>query len=138
MTWIRSSFPVLNGPSLRLAACGGMGPTAAPAENSVQAAACNISSNANGHDSEATADENGINRGFAASTCADDEVERAIHQAISACQYPELRWIQFHCRPQIVVLQGTVSSFYMKQMAQEIIRRAIPSRRIENRLQVAS
>lgn len=138
MTWIRSSFPVLTGPSLRLAACGGIGPTADPAENSIQAAGRNTSPSANDPQSEAIADENGINSGFAASTCADDDVERAIHQAISACQYPELRWIQFHCRPQKVVLQGTVSSFYMKQMAQEIIRRAIPSRRIENRLQVAS
>lgn len=57
--------------------------------------------------------------------------------ALQNCPYQEVRRIAVEFPTSDVIrLQGAISSYYLKQMAQEIVRKAVPQCRIENRLQV--
>jgi hypothetical protein len=73
-------------------------------------------------------------------TCEDSAERSAIHvkidESFSACKYPELRKIRILHSPSKVTLKGSVSCYFMKQMAQEILRKTAPQLLVENRLQV--
>jgi hypothetical protein len=56
---------------------------------------------------------------------------------LSASPLPELRRLVVHTSEQEVVITGRVSSYYMKQLAQESVRCAIGCRKLLNRVVVA-
>jgi len=56
---------------------------------------------------------------------------------LSQSRYPQVREVDISLTSKGVVLTGTVSSFYMKQMAQETLRSLNGDHRICNELKVA-
>lgn len=58
-------------------------------------------------------------------------------QVLSESPLPELRRLIVSTTDQEVILRGRVSSYYLKQLAQEAIRCAIGDRRLVNEVQVA-
>ena len=66
----------------------------------------------------------------------DDTAERA-WQHIANSPYRELQRISCATDNGVLVLNGQVSSFYLKQVAQEIARKAEGVHAIANRLEVA-
>jgi osmotically-inducible protein OsmY len=66
------------------------------------------------------------------STGLIDRIDQAIHSS------PHLSRRRFHLEADsgVVRLQGTVDSYYQKQMAQEAIRHVEGVRQIDNQLQV--
>ncbi len=75
------------------------------------------------------------------SQVSDQSQNEILQQAIAArlgdCGHPGLRRVHVIVDNQRVVLSGTVSSYYMKQMAQETARQACPTRKVYNDLDVA-
>lgn len=65
-------------------------------------------------------------------------MEVQIRQALLSTGYAQLRQIQFRLRNSTVTLTGVVESFYMKQLAQECIKKVIGNHRVANRLEVKS
>jgi len=59
-----------------------------------------------------------------------------VDQAIATNPYLAGRKLRFETAGNRVVLQGTVGSFFQKQMAQEALRRVVGVERIENHLEV--
>ncbi len=62
----------------------------------------------------------------------DDRVRRQLQNST----YQQLRTIDFHCHCGTLTLQGTVSSFFLKQAAQETLNRLPGVEQIDNRLVV--
>jgi len=60
-----------------------------------------------------------------------------LHQALSSSPHLLGRKLEFETTSGVVVLRGTVTSFYQKQMAQEAVRRVDGVEMIDNRLHVA-
>lgn len=60
-----------------------------------------------------------------------------VHGALSDNLYLPSKHLRIEASDGLVRLQGTVRSFYQKQMAQELLRRVDGVERIENQLQVA-
>ena len=60
-----------------------------------------------------------------------------LHQALSSNPHLLGRKLEFETTSGVVVLRGTVNSFYQKQMAQEAVRRVDGVEMIDNRLHVA-
>lgn len=56
---------------------------------------------------------------------------------LSTSPLPELRRLVVHESDEEVVITGRVSSYYMKQLAQEAVRSVIGPRRLLNRVVVA-
>jgi hypothetical protein len=50
---------------------------------------------------------------------------------------PDLRLIQVQETAEEIILEGEVSSFYLKQLAQESIRTALGEKRLRNRVTVS-
>ncbi len=71
---------------------------------------------------------------FMTTACAG-LAERVDH-AISTNPYLAGRKLRFETAGSRVVLQGTVGSFFQKQMAQEVLRRVDGVEQIENHLEV--
>jgi len=67
-----------------------------------------------------------------------DTLVEQVQSAILTNPYLAGRKLRFEAEPQAgrVVLQGTVGTFYQKQMAQEALRRIDGVREIENQLEV--
>lgn len=57
-------------------------------------------------------------------------------QRLSQSPYRELKGISCGIKNGVLVLRGQVSSFYLKQLAQEIVRRADGVQAIANQLEV--
>lgn len=55
---------------------------------------------------------------------------------LSSSPMPELRRLDVEASDDAVVLSGRVSSFYLKQMAQECVRTAAAGRKLVNRVEV--
>ena len=55
---------------------------------------------------------------------------------LSECGQPELRRLCVTETEESVVLEGHVSRFYLKQLAQEVVRSATEGRRLINRVSV--
>lgn len=62
-----------------------------------------------------------------------DQVQDALHNS----PYLSSRQFRVIASDGLVRLEGTVGSFYQKQMAQELLRRVDGVERIENQLQVS-
>ncbi len=73
----------------------------------------------------------------ATSLCPNEPIlDKLVDEALNTSPHFSRRRVQFETLEGAVVLRGTVSSYYHKQMAQEILRRVDGVRRIENRLEV--
>jgi len=59
-----------------------------------------------------------------------------VRGALSKSPYLSPRHVQVEATDGNIRLEGTVSSFYQKQMAQELVRRVDGVERVENQLQV--
>ncbi|MGL4423052.1 MAG: BON domain-containing protein [Gemmataceae bacterium] len=57
-------------------------------------------------------------------------------QALTRSSQPELRRLVVKADPDVIVLTGNVSSFYLKQLAQETVKLAASGRRIINNVVV--
>jgi osmotically-inducible protein OsmY len=66
----------------------------------------------------------------------DDLVSVRVQRALAQSGYPDLRRLQCECQQGIVQLQGTVGSYFLKQMAQATAARIDGVKRIDNRLRV--
>ena len=60
-----------------------------------------------------------------------------VHCAIATNPYLAGRKLRFEAEQGRVILQGTVSTYFQKQMAQEALRRIDGIREIENQLEVS-
>ena len=60
----------------------------------------------------------------------------AIVTALRSSPYPPLRSILCSERGGILMLQGSVPSYYLKQLAQECVRGAVHGRTLRNRVEV--
>jgi len=58
--------------------------------------------------------------------------------ALARSGYRELRETKCEISNRVVTLRGTVSSYFMKQLAQETVRRADPGHLVRNLLRVES
>lgn len=55
---------------------------------------------------------------------------------LAASGYPSLRNVHCQCRDGVMVLSGTVRSYYLKQMAQTVAGKTDGVGRVENQLEV--
>jgi osmotically-inducible protein OsmY len=60
-----------------------------------------------------------------------------VHGALTSSPYLSAKHFRIEAADGLVRLEGTVGSFYQKQMAQEVLRRVDGVERIENQLQVS-
>ena len=67
---------------------------------------------------------------------ATNPLERLISKTIETHPHLKLRGVRFETEAGRVVLRGTVSSYYHKQMAQEVVRRLDGVDQVENHLEV--
>lgn len=67
---------------------------------------------------------------------AESSLDSRISVAIEKNPHLKRRKVHFEAREGCVVLRGSVSSYYQKQMAQESLRRVQGVERIENQLEV--
>jgi hypothetical protein len=57
-------------------------------------------------------------------------------EVLTASPLPQLRRLEVTVNEGVVVISGKVSSYYLKQLAQETIRPALGDRRLLNRVEV--
>jgi osmotically-inducible protein OsmY len=69
-------------------------------------------------------------------TSSQQTLAHRIDQAIQASPFVSGRTLRFETDGSRVVLQGSVQSFFQKQMAQEAIRRIAGVEQIDNHLEV--
>jgi osmotically-inducible protein OsmY len=67
---------------------------------------------------------------------AESTLDTLITSTIEKSPYLKLRNLRFETQAGRVVLRGTVSSYYHKQMAQEVLRRVDGVEQVENHLEV--
>ena len=75
-------------------------------------------------------------KGLATMSAIDDSLDSLISNTIQKHPHLKRRRVHFETQEGRVVLRGTVSSYYQKQMAQEAVRRVQGVDSIENRLEV--
>ncbi len=63
-------------------------------------------------------------------------VELCPAEVLAISPMPELRKLVVETDEGVVILSGRVSSFYLKQMAQECVKPAVAGRRLVNRVVV--
>jgi len=68
---------------------------------------------------------------------SDVQIPTSPIDLLTASPIPELRKLEVTETEGEVVITGRVSSFYIKQLAQESIRSAVAGRRLQNRVIVA-
>lgn len=70
-------------------------------------------------------------------TCdADQRLLENVQNVLSQSAYPQLREIRCQCHEGAITLQGRVPSYYLKQVAQQLIRPLPHLARIYNQLEV--
>jgi hypothetical protein len=67
-----------------------------------------------------------------------DNLSSRVQHCLRTSRYPELHHVSCHWHNETVVLSGHVSTFYMKQVAQTLIRGIDGVTRIDNRITVNS
>ena len=67
----------------------------------------------------------------------ENNLESQVHSAITNSPYITQPYFRFEAHDGKVVLRGVVKSYYHKQMAQEVLRRADGVEEIENHLEVS-
>lgn len=68
----------------------------------------------------------------------DTKIERAIAKQFDTCPYREVRNVEIFFSDGLVHLQGVLSSFHLKQIAQTLVQRVAGVERIENCIEVAT
>ena len=68
----------------------------------------------------------------------DTRIQAQVLLALHTCGYEQLRAVRPQCRQGFVVLQGTISTYYLKQVAQEIVCSLAEVRGVVNDLRVRS
>lgn len=68
--------------------------------------------------------------------CMDERILDQVRRALHHCGYEQLRRLRARCRHGCVVLHGSIPTYYLKQVAQEIIRTVSDVRSIANNLRV--
>ncbi len=63
-------------------------------------------------------------------------VARTVEELLRASARPDLRRLAVTATADEIVLTGVVSTFYLKQLAQELVRDAAAGRRLTNRIEV--
>ena len=71
-------------------------------------------------------------------TRRDSEILDQVKRALCSVGYDQLKRIRVHCHHGRVTLQGPISTYFLKQVAQETIRTICDIREIVNSLQVVS
>jgi hypothetical protein len=69
-------------------------------------------------------------------SAASDKVLDVARSALSASTIPQLRRLSIERGDEQLVIRGRVSSFYHKQLAQELIRGKLPDAQVVNEIQV--
>lgn len=64
------------------------------------------------------------------------QLRTAVFESLGLAGHRGLRGVQVDVEDDRVVLSGTVSSYYLKQMAQETARQVCPGRKVYNGLDV--
>jgi hypothetical protein len=58
-------------------------------------------------------------------------------RGLRSSQYPPLKTISCDCQDGVLILRGSVPTYYLKQMAQEVVAHQFDkAERLENRIQV--
>ena len=66
----------------------------------------------------------------------NDAVDKRAEKCFQECRYPALRSIQCEFHEGVLVLRGRVTSYYLKQLAQEMVRTLADVELIVNVLEV--
>ena len=61
-----------------------------------------------------------------------------VQLALRQSAIPSVRKLRLRETEQFVILEGTVSSYYLKQLSQETVLQCLGGRRLINRVQVSS
>lgn len=69
---------------------------------------------------------------------ADEVLVALVYQALNSSGYPQLRNLQAYCHSGRVTLQGRLPTYFLKQVAQTVIRSVIGVRDIDNDVKVVS
>jgi osmotically-inducible protein OsmY len=64
------------------------------------------------------------------------EIADRVRRSFTALHYPELKQITCAAEDGMIVLGGSVRSFYLKQVAQEVARRVPGVRQVDNTVRV--
>ena len=65
-------------------------------------------------------------------------LSREVRVDLRRSGYAEMRDVEVAVEDELITLMGVVSSFHLKQLAQEIARQTVPTATIDNRLTVVS
>jgi osmotically-inducible protein OsmY len=66
----------------------------------------------------------------------DEQILDQVRRTLDGSGYEQLRRVHAYCSHGRVILQGRISTYYMKQLAQELIRNVENIRDIDNDLRV--
>jgi hypothetical protein len=70
-------------------------------------------------------------------SCHEPTLTSLIHKEIQAARYPGVRQVRSFVKEGVLVLHGRVTSFYLKQIAQTLVRRHLqPQIAIDNQISV--
>ena len=70
------------------------------------------------------------------SQAQDEEMAREVYARLSTCPYLPIRTLDCECRNGVVTLLGKVPTFYMKQVAQTLVRSVPELQEVNNLLEV--
>lgn len=68
---------------------------------------------------------------------ADDTTQCLVREAIRQSAHGGLSWVECELKEGMAILHGKVSSFYLKQMAQELAKKVDGVQLVVNRVEVA-
>lgn len=71
-----------------------------------------------------------------ATTGLDDQILKKVQHVLHHSGYEQLRRVRTFCRHGRIVLQGRISTYYLKQVAQELVRNVSEVHDIDNDLLV--
>ncbi|WP_425571295.1 BON domain-containing protein [Novipirellula rosea] len=63
-------------------------------------------------------------------------LELRVRRSLCNSSYRQLQYVRCHCKDGVVLLMGTVPSYFIKQMAQETVRRIAGVTQIDNQVEV--
>ena len=73
-----------------------------------------------------------------ATSLCSTRIEKAVRTQLNSTGYPLLSAITYRFHDGLLVLNGEVPSFYLKQVAQEVVRRVNGVETVENEIEVNS
>lgn len=66
----------------------------------------------------------------------DEQILHKVKQVLHQCGYEQLRRVSTYCDDGRITLQGRISTYYLKQVAQELVRSVSEVRDVDNDLRV--